>query len=195
MTPQEFKDRYLAGIKRGFAQAPQDIRAGLEEKLSAFTRFPLEMLDRFKLSASDRRFLSEVGLPQAAAPALNFRNLYDLQPDFETHPFFKDFFVLGSASRHRLVAIDLESNEVVCFDLAEEDAAIEFVNSSLEKLAGCLCLFQEHRDRNEMDTCFEAMAEVDPGLAQYGSFWEEETHNFFDNILERLNEAARRNRE
>lgn len=192
MTPEEFKARYLEGIKEGFKDAPAEVRANLEGRFTQFITFPLEMLERFSLSQKDRDFLSRVGLPKAAAPALNFQNLYDVQPDFETHPFFKDFFALGSASHQRLLAIDLESAEVVCFDLAADDDGIAFVNESLEKFAECLCLFQEHRDRNELDVCFAAMCRVDSKLAQYGSFWEEEMQNFFDNVLERLNEAARK---
>jgi hypothetical protein len=192
MTPQEFKERYLEGLRESFVGAPDEVRAELEQKFSDFLTFPPEMLEKSSLSQSDQEFLSQVGLPRAAAPALNFQNMYELQTGFESHFFFKDFFVLGSASGQRLLAIDKESKEVVCFDLADEDVQIYFVNESLEKFAECLCLFQEHRDRNELDVCFEAMCAVDSKLAEYGSFWAEETENFFDNVLESLNEAARK---
>jgi hypothetical protein len=192
MTPQEFKTRYLEGIREGFKGAPDETRANLEERFSAFITFAPELLERFSLSPADRDFLSQVGLPKAAAPALNFQNMYELQPEFETHPLFEDSFLLGGDGRRRLLAIDLESAEIVCFEISEGDVQILFVNESLEKFAECLCLFQEHRDRNEMDVCFEAMCRVDAKLEEYGSFWAEETENFFDNVLERLNEAARK---
>jgi hypothetical protein len=192
MTPQEFKNRYLTGLMESFKDAPGETRVKLEQEFSEFITFPPEMLERFSLSPENRDFLSRVGLPKAAAPALNFRNMYELQPKFEAHPFFGDFFVLGGGSGQSLLAIDKESEEVVCLDLASEEVDIAFVNESLEKFAECLCLFQEHRDRNEIDLCFEAMCRVDPKLAEYGSFWEEETRNFFDNVLENLNKAARK---
>lgn len=192
MTPQEFKKRYLEGIKESFSAAPDEVRAELEQRFSEFITFPPEMLERFSLSANDQEFLSQVGLPKSAAPALNFQNMYELKSEFEDHFFFKDFFLLGSGSNHRLLAIDKDSAEIVCFELAEEGVQTLFVNDSLEKFAECLCLFQEYRERNELEACFEAMCRVDPKLAEYGSFWEEETRNFFDNVLERLNEAARK---
>jgi hypothetical protein len=192
MTPQEFKKRYLEGIKESFNDAPDDVRTKLEQRFSEFITFPPQMLERFSLSSYDQEFLSQVGLPKSAAPALNFQNMYELKPDFEDHFFFRDFFLLGSGSDHRLLAIDRESEEIVYFELTAEDIQISFVNNSLEKFAECLCLFQEYREKNELEVCFEAMCRVDPKLAEYGSFWEEETHNFFDNVLERLNEAARK---
>lgn len=194
MTPEEFKKRYMEGLRESFQDAPDEIRANLEQKFSDFITFPLAILEKSSLSPTDREFLNRTGLPRSAAPALNFRNLHELQPEFESHLFFKDFFLLGSGRGQSLLAIDKESSEIVYFDLAEEDVQVEFVNESLEKFAECLCLFQEHRDRNEMEVCFAAMCEVDSKLAEYGSFWEEETENFFGNVLERLNEAARKAR-
>lgn len=195
MTPEEFRNRYLAGLREGFKDAPQDIKADLEQRFSDFITFPLEILEKSSLTQADRKFLSETGLPSSAAPALNFRNLYELQPEFESHNFFKDFFLLGSGRGQSLLAIDKESAEIVFIELAEDDVQIELVNDSLEKFAECLCLFQEHRDRNEMDSCFEAMCRIDSKLAEYGSFWEDETKNFFTNVLDRLNEAARKARQ
>jgi hypothetical protein len=190
MTPEEFKERYLEGMKSGFRDAPEDVQAKLLEQFSQFTTYPLELLQRSSLSPEDVDFLSRTGLPQSAAPALNFRNLYEPFPEFETNLHFKDHFVIGSASRNRLLAISKESGEVLCFDPVER--VIILVNDSLEKFAECLCLFQEYRDRNEIDVCLEAMAEVDLLLMEYESFWEDETRNFFNNVADLLNEAARR---
>ena len=192
MTPQEFKTRYLEGIKESFKAASDEVRAELEQRFNEFITFPPEMLERFSLSPADRDFLSQVGLPKEAAPALNFRNMYELQPEFETHPLFEDSFVLGGSGGQRLLAIDLESAEIVCYEISEGGLQTLFVNESLEKFAECLCLFQEYRDKNEMDACFDAMCRIDPKLVKYGSFWAEETQGFFDNVLESLNEAARK---
>lgn len=190
MTPEEFKERYLAGMRSGFSDAPGDVQAKLVEQLGQFITYPPELLQRSLLSPEDVDFLSRMGLPQSAAPALNFRNLYERFPEFESHPNFRGHFLIGSASRNRLIAITKETGEVVCFD--PEERVISLVNSSLEKFAECLCLFQEYRDRNELEMCLEAMAALDPLLLEYESFWEDETLNFFDNVADLLNEAAGR---
>lgn len=195
MTPQEFKSRYLSGLKESFKEAPDEMRAELEERFSRFITFPLAVVERTSLSQQAQNFLTQVGLPKATAPALNFHDLYELHPDLEFHSFFKDYFLVGTASRQRLLAIDKESEEIVCLDLSEEVVDPLFVNSSLDAFAECLCLFQEHRERNELDICLEAMRRVDSGLSEYYSFWEDETQNFFDNVAERLNEAARKARQ
>lgn len=195
MTPSEFKSRYLRGLKESFREAPDEVRAELEERLSQFVTFPSAVLKRSSLSQKAQKFLTQVGLPKAAAPALNFQDLYELHPDLESHVFLKDFFLIGTADRQRLLAIDKESDEIVCLDLAEEVVEPLFVNSSLDAFAECLCLFQEHRERNELDTCLQIMRQVDSRLSEYYSFWEEETQNFFDNVVERMNEAARKARQ
>lgn len=190
MTSREFKSRYLKVLKESFKEAPDEVRPGLEERFSRFVTFPAALLERSSLSQEAQEFLTQVGLPKAAAPALNFQDLYELHPELESHPFLKDFFLLGTADRQRLLAIDKESDEVLCLDLSEEVVEPLFVNSSLDAFAECLCLFQEHRESNELDTCLQAMHQVDSMLSEYYSFWEEETQNFFDNVLDRLNEAA-----
>ncbi|MCA1592755.1 MAG: SUKH-4 family immunity protein [Acidobacteria bacterium] len=192
MTPQEFKTRYLKGLSDGFKGAPDEVKAELEQRFSEFITFPSEMIEKSMLSQKDQNFLSGVGLPKSAAPALNFLNLYELQPDFESRSFFKNYFLIGTGGGERLLAIEKESGAVVCFDLSSEKVSSILVNDSLEKFAECLCLFQEYRDRNELDICFEAMCGVDSMLTEYENFWEAETENFFDNVLESLNEAARK---
>jgi hypothetical protein len=190
MTPQEFKERYLEGLSNGFKEAPEEVRTRLVEQLSQFTIYPPELLHRSSLSEKDMMFLGLTGLPQSAAPSLNFKNIYESIPDLETHPFFKDYFVIGNAGQTRLLAIDKEAGDVACVDLAEKETL--FVNNSLEQFAECICLFQEYRDRNDLNAGFQKMAEIDPQLTEYYSFWQDETENFIDNVVDLLNEAARK---
>ena len=192
MTPPEFKSRYLEGLRAGFRHAPEEVWAKLEERLTDFFTYPGELLERSSLPQKEMEFLGQVGLPREAAPGLNFTNLYEIQPRLENHPFFKDYFPLGMASEGRLVVIDKETGYLLFFDLSEEDLQPALVNSSLEKFAECLCLFQEYRDRNDLDSCMDAMRDVDPMLREYYGFWDEEVEGFFENVLKNLNEAAAR---
>lgn len=192
MTPNEFKSRYLEVLRESFKEAPVDMREGLEQKFSQFFTFSADLLKKSSLPAPTQNFLRDIGLPATAAPALNFFNLYEVQPDFETHPLFKDYFLLGTAGGRRLLGIDQKRGEINCFEMTEDGVEFLFVNSSLEAFAECLCLFQEHRERNELDVCLQAMRRIDSGLSENYSFWEEETQDFFDNVLEKINEAARK---
>lgn len=182
MNLKDFQKRYTEARTRShYLMADDD---GAE-----FHKFPLDILQDSSLIPEEQDFLYQVGLPQNAAPYLKFENLYEKIPGLAD--IFNEFFCLGFASRHRLLVADKINGEIQCLELGDEAIHILFVNSSLEKFAECLCLFEECIDKTNLQECYQAMHRADSMLnEEEDNFWKEETEGFIDNVLNSLNEAA-----
>jgi hypothetical protein len=191
MTPQEFKRRYLLALDESSKLNPYSIKQ--IEQFREFTTFPLELMEDLQLSLPERTFLHEAGLPRVCAPYLNFYNLYEAEPDLKENRLSEDFFLIGSASRKRLIGIVKDSGEVVCLELLEQYIEILLMNSSLEKLAECLCIFAQYTDKTRLDEAYADMCRIDSQLEEEENFWQQETSGFLDNVLNALNQAAREN--
>jgi len=158
-----------------------------------FSKYPLDILKDSALAQDEQDFLHRIGLPQAAAPYLNFENLYEKIPGLAE--FFDESFCLGFASRKRLIAADKATGELQCLELGDKGVDILLVNSSLEKFVECLCLFEECIDKTKLHECYQAMCQADSALVEEDNFWQEETEGFMDNVLNALNALANKSRQ
>lgn len=161
MSPEQFKSRFLASVP----ETPPELELGLGE----FVRADPSEVEGVPLSAEDSRLLLEVGLPRDAPPFLSFRRY----PDLPKEAFLRGTFELGTNAQGDPICFELTSRTVVIFN-HDRDMERVFVNSSLLKLAECLCLYQEHFRAQDFTSCFETMCKVDPELANHGGFWKSE---------------------
>ncbi|WP_018343462.1 SUKH-4 family immunity protein [Cytophaga aurantiaca] len=137
-------------------------------------------------------FLSMVGLPKEAAPYLTFNittfpaftspdDLYDL----EDRPDLSDWFIIGETGESNPICIDPMNGYRICYVETENDFKAVFMNSSLDKLAICIYLYEkfiENYSTEESENLVFADAdweylkkqfiEIDPEALAEGSFWD-----------------------
>lgn len=185
MSLKQFESRYRQALEKSDILMSDD--KGVE-----FSKYPLDILKDSSLTPDEQDFLYQVGLPQDAAPYLKFENLYEKIPGLAES--FDESFCLGFARRRRLIAADKVTGEIQCLTLGDEGVAILLVNSSMEKFAECLCLFQECIDKTKLQECYQAMCQADSALVEEDNFWKEETEGFIDNVLNALNALANKSK-
>lgn len=183
MNLEDFKKRYTEARVQS-----DDLTGGGES--GEFFKYPAEILEQYAVRTTDKEFLQSVGLPQKAAPYLQFENLYERFPGLEN--YFNAAICLGTASRRRLIAIDGYNDKIECIESGDEGFNKLLVNSSLEAFAECLCLFEECIDKTQLHTAYQAMCRADDALDEEDNFWRQETEGFMDNVLNAINEAANR---
>ena len=112
----------------------------------------LKRLTSFSLKPSTIEFLTEAGLPTDAAPFLTFvknssskyneidrlTEVYDLLEDD-----FRKWIVIGSCGNGDPIAINIESNDEICWLNHEDNFTPSFFNSSIESLLKCLLAYRE----------------------------------------------------
>jgi hypothetical protein len=161
MKAEEFRTRFLAALPK--------IPAELEIDLSTFVMYSDEGCTLQHLPADDRRWLQVVGLPEAAAPFLDFST----GSAFPKGNLPAGFIYLGSTSWGDPICIESESGRIMRLD-HEAGMRAFLINSSLPLFAECLCLFQEHRVKRSMSRCLAEMAALDPVALEASDFWRAE---------------------
>ncbi len=109
--------------------------------------FAPETLDDVKMPEADRAFLIEAGLPESAAPFLNFEQpVAGPLPTLSKHANLPETF-----RRYRVIGFD-GSGDFICIDQDQGGAAVSinhdndnrptFINSSIPQLAESVLLYQ-----------------------------------------------------
>ncbi|MBC3303093.1 SUKH-4 family immunity protein [Pseudomonas sp. SWRI18] len=161
-----FKNRFVASLPK--------IPAGLDLHLDEFVLFDSESLPH-RLAREDSSFLAAQGLPRDAAPFLSFYAYSQSEIESRVHIFGlpKSYFPIGHNGSGDVIAIDMDSRHVICFNHDHYNESV-FINSSLAQFAQSLCIYQEHLTTETMANCLDAIATIDSRATDLGSMWQTE---------------------
>jgi hypothetical protein len=114
------------------------------DKLIAFTG---ESLQSITLPDTSIEFLVKVGLPDSAAPFLDFHGLGDRRLQaasaaYSIGPEFDRFLCIGTNDSGDPICIDTESHGAVVLLFHDDNFRVVPVNSSVEKFAASLLVFR-----------------------------------------------------
>lgn len=165
MTHDNFKSRLIGGLP---AVPPE-----LDLRLDEFVRFEANNLHL--LAQEDTEFLITQGLPRQASPFLSFSAFSEteIQELIEMSALQSHYFPIGQNGSGDLVAIDLDSREVVYFNHDSNNCRI-FINSTVSQFAECLCIYQEHLIANKMVNCLAVIGKIDGKSVVEGNMWNSE---------------------
>jgi len=170
MSPAEFRERFLSGVRLAFAKAPP----GLLEQQSKFVRYDYGTMQRCGVGEQNARFLSDIGLPRSASPFIDCRAHTD---DEIAHlregggGALRALFPLGGANGcGDPFGIDTSTQSVVYYN---HDNGMQkvFMNASVPQFAEALCLFQDLLRTKADDKFATALEKVDKTALLPGSMW------------------------
>ena len=154
-------------------------------------KIKLESVHAIPLPVDILEFLSMVGLPKEAAPYLTFNvstfpafvspdDLFDLE-----RPELSDWFIIGETTNSDPICIDPLNGYRICYVETENDFNAVFMNSSLDKMAICIYLYEkfiEQFSSEESETLTftdsdweylkKQFIEIDPAAVEEGTFWD-----------------------
>ena len=162
METNKFKERFI--------QSLPEMPEGLDLRLDEFHIYDLKNQFSPLLNSQDREHLVSVGFPVRASPFLSFSD----SPDWDYKADL--YFPIGADGSGNTVCIDLSNREVVLLD---HDWGMKrvFINSSLDKFAECLCIYQEALSNKNLDACLNKMINEDSRLSAEGEWWVNEINN------------------
>jgi hypothetical protein len=160
---------------------------------------PLKKLLSLGVSPATAEFLAQAGLPETAAPLLDFCDgsdtvEYGVSKLTELYPFlpeeFEQYVVIGTCNEGDPIAINTASGQLEYLD-AEADFAARPFNTSIAALAACLLAYRNfvlqvqeaHGEDAYIDAQYteaelqglkQALVQADPELMQRQGFWYEE---------------------
>jgi hypothetical protein len=170
MSPTEFKERFLTGVRLAFVKAPP----GLLEQQSEFVGYEYETMQRCGVGEQNARFLSDIGLPRSAPPFIDCRAHTD---DEIAHlregggGVLRALFPLGGANGcGDPFGIETSTQSVVYYN---HDNGMQkvFMNASIPQFAETLCLFQDLLRTKADDEFAMALEKVDKTALLSGSMW------------------------
>jgi hypothetical protein len=82
--------------------------------------------------------------------------------------------MLGSNGSGDAICVDDSGNGKVVYLNHDNNMEIVLMNTSVTKLAGCLCIFNEFMTNKDRDACQQAMREADPLAMGDHDFWPNE---------------------
>ncbi|MBC7450725.1 MAG: SUKH-4 family immunity protein, partial [Cytophagales bacterium] len=154
-------------------------------------KIKLESVHAIPLPVDILEFLSMVGLPKESAPFLTFNiNTFPafVSPDdlFELdRPELSDWFIIGETSESDPICIDPMGGYRICYIDTENNYTPVFMNSSLDKLAICMYMYEkfietfagEEDDKltfsdEDWEYFKKQFLEIDPESLKEGSFWD-----------------------
>ena len=169
MEPKEFKARYKKSLPRGISLK--------------FVKYKKKHIDKLSLSPIDRALLLRVGLPDSAAPFIHFEALDDDKLSVLEHliPNNDRYYIIGSNGSGDAIAIDSENGHVVYFN-HDLDFVEVLMNTSIETLAECICLYMENWKTTNPDELLTKLLNADPKLKDTIGFWITEIEILKDEI-------------
>lgn len=153
------------------------------------------------LQKSTKDFLAIAGLPESASPFLSFNqkiyhnDLINLKDHLELiGNSFVNYYTIGGADNVEICVDTNHEDRIVMLDIdyiwevdsgelpiyPEEECPIRFMNSSISRLAECLCGFQrflgnKEVSRSRVEYLQAALEEIDPPCIEEKAFWWWET--------------------
>jgi hypothetical protein len=169
MEPKEFKVRYNRSFPKGIS--------------AKFVKYKKKHIDKLSLSPIDRALLLRVGLPDSTAPFIHFEALDDNKLSALEHlvPNKDRYYIIGSNGSGDAIAIDSDKGHVVYFN-HDLDFEKILMNSSIETLAECICLYMENWKTASPDELLTKILNADPILKESNGFWITEIEILRDEI-------------
>jgi hypothetical protein len=161
MTPSEFKSRFIELLPC----VPPELNLTLDE----FVTFSPDRAAALHIPDSDRAFLTDSGLPAAAAPFLSFG------PDSESALMpldgFADSVMIGHNGSGDMICVDQSDGGAVVYYNHDNRMQRVFINSSLSQFARSLCAYSSLSRTKDADAFRAAMSEIDAAAIARASFW------------------------
>lgn len=161
MTPSEFKSRFIELLP----PIPPEIDLTLDE----FVTFPPDRAAALRIPDSERAFLTDSGLPVAAAPFLSFG--LDSERALAPLDGFPDSVMIGHNGSGDMICIDQSDGGAVVSYNHDNRMQRVFINSSLSQFARSLCAYSSFMRTKDADAFRAAMSEIDAAGRAPESFW------------------------
>ncbi|MFA9213993.1 MAG: SUKH-4 family immunity protein [Candidatus Methylacidiphilales bacterium] len=162
--------------------------------------YSVNRIDKFGFNNSTAKFLKTSGLPKDAAPFLSFskdnyeiyEGLLKLTDYFNfLEPEFDKYMVIGSTGNGDEIVIDIKDDCKIKILDHEDNFSEEFANSTIEKFANGLLLYQEfiesiirkngenaliefNYNNNQIEDLKQKMIFNDKDSMNLGCFWNQE---------------------
>ncbi|MGE5628392.1 MAG: SUKH-4 family immunity protein [Solirubrobacterales bacterium] len=181
---------------------PKDFLDKWNKEVFPLVNYDTDKIKSLRLDNDAKEFLIEAGLPESAAPFLNFESSdkggsTKLKDKFNLDSFKEKYIYLGFTGNGDLICVIEESGEVVCIDHENENDET-FINSSVPKLAECLLEYFEFGKKiksvngrraflegNATEELLEwitkKLEEIDSAALNERSFWREELKRYNKN--------------
>lgn len=169
MEPKEFEKRYQKSFPKGTS--------------SKFVKYQKSYINKLSLNPKDSAILIHVGLPESAAPFIHFKAFDENELSGLEHlvPDKDSYYIIGINGSGDAIAIELENGHVVYFNHGMGFEKV-FMNSSIESLAECICLYKENWKTTSSDELLNKMLIADPILKGSNGFWIHEIEILRDEI-------------
>jgi hypothetical protein len=168
VTPEQFKRRYVAALP----EPPPHLNLDLGE----FATFSRGSVDALHIDPTDRRLLSDIGLPRRAAPFLSFgarafRALPKLSGYCGGDTAYDRYRIIGSTGSGDSICIDTDTGGSVVYLNHDANMKRVFMNSNVSLLAESLCLYRENRKIKPHETFLGLLLAIDAPAAARDAFW------------------------
>ena len=170
MTPAEFKLRFTAALP--------DVPPDLKLQLGQFVCYPAEAVGRLQIGEAARAILIDSGLPRSAPPFLSFgfRDQSDLlkplgQVSGPPDARYDRYRMIGFNGSGDMICVDEEDRGAVVYLNHDNNMEVVLMNSDVEKLAECLCVFAESKRRKDWVACRDSISRIDPRAIKDQTFW------------------------
>jgi len=128
-----------------------DLLAHWRAQQELVTTFPFELLSPFGFQPATVTFLTTIGLPEQAAPFLNFYHqlpgtdggFYRVQQEYALEDSFAGYIAIGFDGLGNPVVLNTQQQDRVEWLDHEDDFAAHYVNASLPALASCLVVYEQ----------------------------------------------------
>jgi len=157
-----FRERFLVTLP----EIPSGLDLGLD-KFVTYDESTLSILDN-----EDSKFLNEFGMPANASPFLSFHSYstVEISELYNSSILNESYFPFGANGSGDILAIDLKTKEVVYFNHDSDNERV-FINSSLNKFAESLCIFQQCLTNSAINTCALLISKIDPSAVRVDTMW------------------------
>jgi hypothetical protein len=129
------------------SMTPDEFKAQWErEKTSQLLRYPRSVVHQLAIPEEAKSFLTDIGLPEGAAPFLDFGGSSHISIPTVTEVWKAGeprYRVIGSNGYGDPVCVDTESAGRVLYLLHDDEMAPRFMNSSIPQLAYSLLAFRQ----------------------------------------------------
>ena len=167
MKPAEFKSRFIELLP--------DVPADLDLSLDAFIVFPTDRVSKLRISAADRAFLTDSGLPEYASPFLSFgRGVYNVLLPLDGFP---DAIMIGHNGCGDAICVDQADGGAVVYYNHDNHMQRVFMNSTLAAFAASLCAYSSFMRTKDANAFRLDLSTIDPAASVAGSFWLSEMEN------------------
>ncbi len=159
------KERYLAAVLPGIPADLPDLRTDV----ARFVQFPAALVEPLPIPEQDKVLLVEIGLPNSAAPFINFGEhggqlLRPVEDESLTA-------VIGFNGYGDFIVLNLEAaGEVVELNHDNKNKPT-VMNSGVTALLTCICCFVEWNHADGLDAFVSAVQEVDQAAAEPNAWW------------------------